>query len=217
MKWGRGWAGARPQEPRQQSPASCSCSWLLAWPSPAQRTATQPGSQGPRDGKYDFSGVSCIKILNFCPIIKIKLGIRIVQVKVLKVLNDGEDVPAVGGEAVAVLAAILLTPPLWHLHLLASARHGAAERCGGGGGPRRALLCSQVYIYLGQAPAVTCLVPILLYCLNQLSITFTHLKSFQWTNCLSKLLSRSFQSISDSTKMITPIYWTHTGSTYISI
>ena len=91
----------------------CSCSWLLAWPSPAQRTATQPGSQGPRDGKYDSSGVSCIKILNFCPIIKIKLGIRIVQVKVLKVLNDdGENVPAVGGEAVAVLAAILLTPPL---------------------------------------------------------------------------------------------------------
>ena len=35
------------------------------------------------------------------------------QVKVLKVLNDdGEDVPVVGGEAVAVLAAILLTPPL---------------------------------------------------------------------------------------------------------
>ena len=32
--------------------------------------------------------------------------------KVLKVLNDGEDVPVMGGEAVAVLAAILLTPPL---------------------------------------------------------------------------------------------------------
>ena len=88
------------------------CSWLLAWPSPAQHTATQPGSQGPRDGKYDFSGVSCIKILNFCPIIKIKLGIRIVQVIVLKVLNDGEDLPVMGGETVAVLAAILLTPPL---------------------------------------------------------------------------------------------------------
>ena len=43
MKWGRSWAGARPQEPRQQSPASCSCSWLLAWPSPAQ-AARQPGS-----------------------------------------------------------------------------------------------------------------------------------------------------------------------------
>ena len=59
------------------------------------------------------SGDACSKILNFCPIIKIKLGIRIVQVKVLKVLNDdGEDVTGVGGEAVAVLAAILLTPPL---------------------------------------------------------------------------------------------------------
>ena len=59
------------------------------------------------------SGDACTKIVNFSPLIKIQLGIRIVQVKVLKVLNDdGEDVPVMGGEAVAVLAAILLTPPL---------------------------------------------------------------------------------------------------------
>ena len=92
----------------------CPCSWLLAWPSPAQRTASSQAARVPVLGNMTphASGVSCIKIPNFSPIIKIQLGMLIVQVKVLKVLNDGDDVTVVGGEAVAVLAAILLTPPL---------------------------------------------------------------------------------------------------------
>ena len=92
----------------------CSFSWLLACPSPAQRTASSLAARVPVRGNMTphASGVSCIKIPNFSPIIKIQLGMLIVEGKVLKVLNDGDDVTVVGGEAVAVLAAILLTPPL---------------------------------------------------------------------------------------------------------
>ena len=96
------------------SAVSCPCSWLLACPSPAQHTASSQAARVPVLGNMTphASGVSCIKIPNFSPIIKIQLGMLIVEVKVLKVLNDGDDVTVVGGEAVAVLAAILLTPPL---------------------------------------------------------------------------------------------------------